>query len=109
MRSGLSEWTTLIVYKRLLKIIHHKRAVLEVTESKRSSVSWNKVENFHKVFSVTQNLQINQSVIMDVRIPRPVTPHKRDWVWSIQVNLTIVSNFIPDHFLQGTIQLRSTI
>jgi hypothetical protein len=35
--------------------------------------------------------------------------HNCNWVWSVQVNLTTVPNFVPDHFLENTIRFRSTI
>jgi hypothetical protein len=35
--------------------------------------------------------------------------HNCNWVWSVQVNLTTVPNFLPDHFLENTISFRSTI
>jgi hypothetical protein len=33
--------------------------------------------------------------------------YKCDWVWSIEVNLTIVQYFTPDHCLEITIRLRT--
>jgi len=41
-----------------------KRVVMRVSETKRCPISWNKVELFHNVFSVSQNFLINAAATM---------------------------------------------